>query len=935
MASDRARISFDPTRAYRAVVAQQGRVTLEADVNEAAVIESEALRLETIDIIGPAGAPLSPGSGYQVDPGTGPDTIVIGKGLFYLGGWRLSLPSDVPIAQQPDWLDRPAPPASQDPNDVVCLLITEQAVCAVEDQALREVGLGGPDTAARLRLMQHFLVMPITGDTCAEAATEVANMLAAEGITIDPYSDQLVSSATLQVGFVPDTAPPDPCSPSAAGGYLGADNQLVRVTVSAFDPQTDTGEILWGWNNASILYRATLTDKLAGVFTLVGAPIDQEHAPQLGQAVEILRSRADLGDGNFIAADAGFVTTVTQAYSFDTGTLIVGDIADLPPEYASDPNPLFVRLWQAIVPFTTGQAVALDTVSGLTVTVNLTALPGEIAARPFWRFAVRPNTPVNVYPARYQEAPQPPDGPRQWLCDLAVVGEAGDGFGLLEDCRPTFPPLTDQTPSACCGLTLDPAGVEARGGLQAVVDSLAGGGPAVLSLKAGTYTLPAPLVLTSQHEGFILEGCTPGVILQADAAGIAKFAFGLIILDNIPQATLRGLEIVVPFVVPPTGAQGGTVVGVLAVNTILAVIEYCLFGVPTVTPGALGGAVTVLGFARDLGIRRCLFKGQSLTMGALACGVMAAVNNQNVQTLLSDVDISDNLFQSLDAAVFVHARLGEVRCAANRVRGCVTGLYFADSVIGAAGAFAKQAVGAGRSAASLSQTVKAGFRAPLMAISAQSDAPFFTRLAQPETTVSGVADDVLRQDILSRGAAIYNEIAAHSTMAGAWPERGDPASAAQADAAYLAAVDHLNSLSVTAEATSFIPVSPALHIQDNDVVLASVEGKAAAGIGIAVLLSPKDEVGMVLLSGNRVVCADTATAAVGVLFPAFLTVSANMLVQPPHNPTVFNAPALIVYTLQGALNAVTGNVIRSGAVIAPPRTAPAPSPDWAFLNTVG
>ena len=38
MASDRARISFDPTRDYRTVLAQQGRVTLEADVNEAGLI---------------------------------------------------------------------------------------------------------------------------------------------------------------------------------------------------------------------------------------------------------------------------------------------------------------------------------------------------------------------------------------------------------------------------------------------------------------------------------------------------------------------------------------------------------------------------------------------------------------------------------------------------------------------------------------------------------------------------------------------------------------------------------------------------------------------------------------------------------------------------------------------------------------------------------
>ena len=51
MTADRARVSFDPTRLYRSVVAQQGRVTLEADTNEAASIAGEALRLETIDFV--------------------------------------------------------------------------------------------------------------------------------------------------------------------------------------------------------------------------------------------------------------------------------------------------------------------------------------------------------------------------------------------------------------------------------------------------------------------------------------------------------------------------------------------------------------------------------------------------------------------------------------------------------------------------------------------------------------------------------------------------------------------------------------------------------------------------------------------------------------------------------------------------------------------
>ena len=36
MGSDRARVSYDPSRHWRGVVYQEGRVTLEADWNEAA-----------------------------------------------------------------------------------------------------------------------------------------------------------------------------------------------------------------------------------------------------------------------------------------------------------------------------------------------------------------------------------------------------------------------------------------------------------------------------------------------------------------------------------------------------------------------------------------------------------------------------------------------------------------------------------------------------------------------------------------------------------------------------------------------------------------------------------------------------------------------------------------------------------------------------------
>jgi hypothetical protein len=520
MASDLARISFDPGRQYRAVIAQQGRVTLEADVNEASAVASEALRLGTFNIIGPVG---TPDDGYKVMPGPNPGEIEVRSGVMYLGGWRLTLDHNVNIAAQPDWLDQPV--SHPTGHVVVSLLVTEQSVSAVEDYALREVALGGPDTAARTRLMQHFLQLP-GGPSCDDGAEAVQQALASDGVTLDAKNFNLVSSARLQVGFVAPAAANDPCTPAAQGGYLGADNQLVRVTVIDFDPTDRKGTLLWGWNNASFLYRASVRDLRTLTLTPV-VPVDPEHAPQLGQVVEVLRSRAALGypkdDGNFVAADAGFATAVHQAYSFDIGTFGLADA--LPGEYLTDPHPLFVRLWQAKVSFTAGEPAALDATSGLTVTITMTAaLPSQIAARPFWRFAVRPSTPGQVYPQRYKEARQPPEGPRQWLCPLAVLsvtrGDGGLQVQLAADCRAHFLPLTKVQPCECCSLVLDPAGdwlAELTAALESKVKAVS------VCFQPGRFNVPKTIKVSGKSvkmtgAGFAtkLIGTTLEVVLEFD-----------------------------------------------------------------------------------------------------------------------------------------------------------------------------------------------------------------------------------------------------------------------------------------------------------------------------------------------------------------------------------------------------------------------------------
>jgi len=535
--SDRARISFDPSRDYRAVVAQQGRVTLEADINEEAAIAGEALRLETIDVVGPAGTPEQ--TGYQVsyDAKLG---LVVAPGTMYAGGWRLTLDKAVPLNDQPDWLDmlsaiyQPEIAADADlrSQSMVALLVSEQSISATEDQALREVALGGPDTSARTRLMQHFVRIPTTASLCDAAEKDIAATLAKMGLTLNPATLALGFDADLKVGFYPPTQLDNPCCPPAQGGYLGADNQLVRVTVSSFS--APSGTLLWGWNNASFLYRATVVSPQ--VLRLNQAPVDAAHTPQPGQAIEVLQTEAVLGhpdDSNYVAAPLGLVITLGSGTVYDPVTQEL----TLPPgtTLPTDKYTLFVRLWQAEVPFTSGKSVNLDDASGLAVTVRISALPTwPLQARPFWRFAVRPNTPQKVYPLRYYEAPQPPDGPRQWLCDLAIV-EPQDrlGWTIVADCRKHFQPLTDNEQCACCCLVLS-ASEDWRSELNAAIAS--GATALCICFQPGEFKVDSKIAFSGQSVKMI--GAGQGTMI----AGSSLEA--VIEFDNCPNVNIADLSVV-------------------------------------------------------------------------------------------------------------------------------------------------------------------------------------------------------------------------------------------------------------------------------------------------------------------------------------------------------------------------------------------------------
>jgi hypothetical protein len=471
MGSDRARTSYDETRNYTALVAQQGRVTLEADWNEAEAIEAAGDRAVTLDVVGKVG---TPDGGYAVTASgltSGDWDLSVEPGTLYLGGDRLHLGSVVDLANQPDWRDvatdalwvAPAPAAASPPtapaNELVYLLAIEQQVSAVEDPALADVALGGPDTMQRLRVLQRFVRWSTQTSTCNAAWREVQDAWAGIGLAVDPATAKLRSNATLQVGFVTDPVPPSACQPVAAGGYLGAENQLIRVQIASVDAD-GTPTIVWGFDNAAFLYElAPVPPGSSGnlVLTLTRAPVDSYHHPVVGQSVELLRDAASLtpddpdlsaADGHYIAAPGGPIFTVTQRYDSSSGALTVAGSLPAGYEHASQ---LYLRVWQGSCPAPAGTAVQLTGAGAeIGVTVTLRSPSGKFHPGDFWCFALRPSVPDLIYPARYGADPQPPDGPRVLACPVAmVVSEIGAAtpIATVTSCIPPFDNLVELTAS--------------------------------------------------------------------------------------------------------------------------------------------------------------------------------------------------------------------------------------------------------------------------------------------------------------------------------------------------------------------------------------------------------------------------------------------------------------------------------------------------------
>ncbi len=169
----------------------------------------------------------------------------------------------------------------------------------------------------------------------------------------------------------------------------------------------------------------------------------------------------------------------------------------------------------------------------------------------YWYFAVRPINPTQVYPHRYAKDFQPPEGPREWLCPLAVVVQAGDER-TVEDCREPFDNLVELTRrrgAGCCTVTISPDDL-GRATLQEIINKATRlrAERVTVCLQPGEYSLDEPLRLTRRHSNLTIEACEGGAVLSVTEERENAFLQGMIQIVQAANIHLCGLIFDLPLV---------------------------------------------------------------------------------------------------------------------------------------------------------------------------------------------------------------------------------------------------------------------------------------------------------------------------------------------------------------------------------------------------
>ncbi|MCP3804185.1 DUF4815 domain-containing protein [Allokutzneria sp. A3M-2-11 16] len=262
MHGDFSRASFDRSKHYSGVLAQQGRVTLDADLNEQAAIQQHLLRMFVTDVVGQHAGPVAD-LGFEITlDATARGKVQIGRGRYYVNGVPAENETDVDFWEQPErYLDQVVDSRELPPSDkayLVYLKVWERMLTSVQDPALREVALGdfAPDTAVRGKVSwQVHAIDRVPGQIFSELQDPTRAKVQEVWDKWRAEEDKL--TARLKVSAkTPADAKESPCNAAPDARYRGLENQLYRVEIhKSGTANGDTkATFTWSRENGSVVF---------------------------------------------------------------------------------------------------------------------------------------------------------------------------------------------------------------------------------------------------------------------------------------------------------------------------------------------------------------------------------------------------------------------------------------------------------------------------------------------------------------------------------------------------------------------------------------------------------------------------------------------------------------------------------------------------------
>lgn len=543
MKGDFTRNTFKKRKHYSRVLMQQGRVQVDADWNEQIAIDAHIDRTARRDIIGHCGGPQgnapdgTPLAGFEIIP-QGTD-FRITAGRYYVDGILVENETEQLFTEQVDFHEAELPTAPG--NYLIYLDVWERHLTALEDPEIREVALGGPDTATRTRVMGQVKWQAISEDgECSDFGSGWV-------------PDGADSTGRLAARAEPDPPGSKPCIVPEEAGYRRLENQLYRVEIHT-EGGLDTATFKWSRENGSIVTRwkgqdgdnlivsSTGRDEVMGFANQQWIELTDEIREQAGTPGTLVM--IDNIDGDIITIDPTTATGTTSLTDFDAGTSKI-------------------RRWDSNGAESVAVPASDDGWIPLEDGVQIKFQDGMFRTGDYWLIPARTLTHDVEWDIQIGTGPegfQLRHGIRHHYCPLAIGPLTDNGWGTLISCRRLFPPLTEIGRGAsCCTVTVGD-GVTSVGDfndIQEAIDSLEGYGR--VCILAGVYQLREPVEIVRQD--VIITGCGRQTAIQATGgqpafviqnsqvemhslAMQASSSLGVVVADNAALLTIQECLIV-------------------------------------------------------------------------------------------------------------------------------------------------------------------------------------------------------------------------------------------------------------------------------------------------------------------------------------------------------------------------------------------------------